>query len=661
LLVVGCCAASLRAAEEATAPTPPKAPPERTYSRSPFVHRIVILDEDGAVIRPPKPGEEASATVSNKPISLARTCGKCHSDYDVMQHGWHFNFADAGAPHGRAGEPWILTDPQTRTQLPLSYRRWPGTFHPHDVGLNDFNFARVFGRHHPGGGALQYSTDLRFKMSGPLENDCLVCHVADRHYDPVARAAAIAVDQDFKWAPTAAAVLGKVQGQASRLRDNFDPTGPDARRAPKVTYDPARFDDAGNVFIDIQRRVPDQNCYFCHTSLDVDHGSNDSTNLESRWRHDRDIHLVKGMSCVDCHRHGVDHMMARGYEGEYEDRAKASAGGAERTITTLSCQGCHYGTDTMPGGRNAAPRPVHRGMPPLHFEKLSCTACHSGPRPTDATTLVQTSMSHQLGLPRRVTAAAAAPMIQQPVFLVDHRTGKLTPNRLLYPSYWAHLEGETLRPMLPEQVLAAGAGEILGDKPDPKAFVASSPLSEQQIVQVLDKIAAFVPPSVKPADAIGAPTTLRTTAATTAASTAPTPAPSSPAGEPVFVTGGVAYKRGGGGKLEATWPAAAAPYAWPIGHDVRGAQQALGARGCTECHANPAPVFDSAVSNASLIADRSASHPMHSFSSRSIASLRVFAATYPLRWLLIVIGYLSAAVLALVWLKQKLPAIGRRN
>ena len=126
-----------RAAEE---PAPAKAPPERTYSRSPFVHRIVLLDEDGTVIRPPKPGDEAAAaTNSTKPVSLAKTCGKCHSDYDVMSHGLHFNFSDVLAPHGRAGEPWILTDVQTRTQLPLSYRGWKGTFHPYDVGLNDFN------------------------------------------------------------------------------------------------------------------------------------------------------------------------------------------------------------------------------------------------------------------------------------------------------------------------------------------------------------------------------------------------------------------------------------------------------------------------------------------------------------------------------------------
>ena len=28
-----------------------KAPPERTYSRTPFVHRIVLLDEDGVHLR----------------------------------------------------------------------------------------------------------------------------------------------------------------------------------------------------------------------------------------------------------------------------------------------------------------------------------------------------------------------------------------------------------------------------------------------------------------------------------------------------------------------------------------------------------------------------------------------------------------------------------
>src|SRR5439155_1465842 len=106
---------------------------------------------------------------------------------------------------------------------------------------------------------------------------------------------------------------------------------------------------------------------------------------------------------------------------------------------------------------------------------------------------------------------------------------------------------------------------------------------------------------------------------------------------------------------------AAAQYAWALAHDVRGAQQALGARGCVECHARGAPIFDGAVSLASaLTGDAIPSMPMHEMRHDSMGALRAFAATYPLRWVLIVNGYLSATVLALVWLKQKLPPSGNK-
>src|SRR5207244_11240622 len=36
---------------------------------------------------------------------------------------------------------------------------------------------------------------------------------------------------------------------------------------------------------------------------------------------DLDFHIRASMSCVDCHRNGVDHMIVRGYEGEVKDRA----------------------------------------------------------------------------------------------------------------------------------------------------------------------------------------------------------------------------------------------------------------------------------------------------------------------------------------------------
>ena len=634
------------------------APPERTYSKAPYVHRIVLLDEDGAVIRAPREGDDP-AQAPTKPFSMQKTCGKCHSDIDVMSHGWHFNASDPNAPHGRPGEPWILTDNQTRTQLPLSYRGWTGTFHPHDVGLNDFNFARLFGRHHTGGGALAGSKDLRFRMSGALEIDCLICHTSDSRYDPVARATQITTDQNFKYAPALAAFLGKVTGSAAKLRDNYDPAGPDARRAPKVNYDFSRFDDLSQVHFDLSRNVPNERCYFCHTALDAGAKSGEgNAALESRWQHDKDIHLAKGMQCVDCHRHGADHMVARGYEGEYDDRVAAQgAEKADRAITTLSCQGCHYGTDAMAGGRNAAPRPVHKGLPTLHFDKLTCTACHSGPAPRDVTTLVQTSMAHKLGLPRHHTADAAAPMIQQPVFLRDEKTGKLAPYRVLYASYWGRLADGKVTPMTPELVLAAGTDSILGAKGDPKKFAPIEPLSEQQIAQVVAKLASAKPPVVKPPDVVSArdpsPTAAPTTAPTTAATTTTTAAtqPAAPAGQPVYVTGGKLYKLAGDGKLESSsLDQSVSRYAWPLAHDVRPAQQSLGARGCIECHANGAPIFDGTTDSAAVLTEAGVARPMHQLRGDSMGALRTFAATYPLRPVLIFVGYLSAGVLLLVLL-----------
>ncbi|MGB7160662.1 MAG: hypothetical protein WBD40_21535, partial [Tepidisphaeraceae bacterium] len=381
--------AAVPALSQTTEPAQEKLPPERTYSKQPFIHRIPLLDAEGNTIRSPKPDDPPDARPA--PFSMSNTCGKCHSDYNTIAGGWHFNFADPSAPHGRPGEPWLLTDLQTRTQLPLSYRGWAGTFHPYDVGINDFTFARLFARHHPGGGVFATSKDVRFKASGPLQIDCLICHTTDGRHDPVVRAESIMTEENFQTAPVLAAFLGQVTGSAARLKDDFDPAGRDARRAPKVTYDPTRFDAKDRVLFNVSRNIANERCYVCHTNIDVGEPKATSEGLDSRWRHAGDVHLVKGMRCVDCHRNGADHMIVRGYEGEFDVRAKAlgSAEGIDKTITTLSCRGCHYGTDEEAGGIGAAPRPIHRGLPTLHFEKLSCTACHSGPNPGAAATAVQ--------------------------------------------------------------------------------------------------------------------------------------------------------------------------------------------------------------------------------------------------------------------------------
>ena len=126
------------------------------------------------------------------------------------------------------------------------------------------------------------------------------------------------------------------------------------------------------------------------------------------------------------------------------------------------------------------------------------------------------------------------------------------------------------------------------------------------------------------------------------------------------------YRRGEGQTLQVSdLPVELARYAWPLAHDVRPAQQSLGARGCIECHTNGAPIFDSTTDSAAVLTTASSARPMHALRGDAMGALRTFAATYPLRPVLIVIASLSAGVLGLVLLTYatravSAPSRGRR-
>jgi hypothetical protein len=628
----------------AQAKAPAKKRPH-SESRTPYVHRIQLRDDQDNPISIPKPDPAARDKAPEiKAPSLAFTCGKCH-DYPTISSGWHSNAADPNVPPGRSGEPWILTDDglredlkgpgpsNTRTELPLSYRGWDGTWKPSEIGFSDWDFAYAFGRQLPGGGILESSKDIRFNVTGHLQNDCLVCHIADNNYDGNARYEQIVKKQNFKWAPVVAAGVGLAEKSRERLKDTW--VAGEGPKEPTFDYDLHRFNDEGHILFNVTRRIPNERCYFCHTSLATD--KSQSGGLSQIWRHDRDIHLIKGMLCVDCHRNGLDHAITRGYEKESEDRK-------DTHLASLTCQGCHYGagdhaTGSDLGGRNAAPRPVHKGLPTLHFDKLSCTACHSGPYPGDQAKEMLTSMAHRLGTESFNRTDQAAPTLQAPVFLRNPRTGKITPNKVLYPTFWGRLNGDDITPITPDLLnTSAALRKIFGPKPTLDGQPAK-PLTEDQIVKALDAVALMKPVAPKTAQATTKPTT------TTAS------APATPAwytGEPVFVTGGKAYKRGGNGKLTSFTNKDAEPYTWEFAHDVRGAQQALGARGCTDCHASGAPIFDSKVSTAALFSGASTSIPMHELRNDAMGSFTAFATTYPLRPILIATGYICAIILLLV-------------
>ncbi|RMF44812.1 MAG: hypothetical protein D6753_01635, partial [Planctomycetota bacterium] len=113
-------------------------------NQSGYVHWIDLYDANNSRIDP--------SAENPPPYSPEKTCGRCH-EYETIAHGWHFNAVFGNADKGRPGFPWIWSDPRTGTYLPLSYRRWRGSWDPDKIGISRWEMAAKIGPFTPGGGA----------------------------------------------------------------------------------------------------------------------------------------------------------------------------------------------------------------------------------------------------------------------------------------------------------------------------------------------------------------------------------------------------------------------------------------------------------------------------------------------------------------------------
>lgn len=538
-LLFAAAACNRAVAQEATGEA---ARPLRSDSRAQYVHRITLYDATGVAIDPTR--------ASAPPYSPRATCGKCH-EVGLIGHGWHFN-AGEGGPSGRTGEPWILTEGNAGIQAPISYRDWPGLLKPAALGLSEWDFTLRFGRHLPGGGVAhpdQPAAGERWGISGGAEIDCLVCHSADQQHDP-AEAERQFERENLRWAPTAAYGLATIRGDAMKLPDDFDPDAPPNPDypdllPPRVGYNRTLFDGDNRVFFNITRRPTADRCNFCHSVQTVDAGGLGESSAPAP----RDVHEAAGMSCTDCHSNGVDHMITRGYEGEAEERRQPA-------LAAFTCVGCHLpdlssprNMDAPPLAARQAPRPLHRGLPPIHFEKLTCTACHSGPWPEAYAHRSQTAFAHGLGVPTRARTVESAPEILAPILTRDAR-GKIAPHRLVWPAYWATQEDGQRRP-IPVAVVRKALGLKESGSLEPlREF------NEGELLEAIEKL-------------------MRETKTR---------------GQVVYLARGQVHHAEGQTIVSGPDPAADA-VTWPLAHDVRPASQSLGIRGCGDCHADDAPFF----------------------------------------------------------------------
>lgn len=566
------------------------------------VHLIWLHDEKGLII--------TADDDLPLPFSMRQTCGGTCHDYDKISKGWHFNAADANVAPGRPGEPWFLVDTATATQVPISYRPWPGTFRPEQFGITTWQFTNLFAGYMPGGGPGETDSNdhdemMRRLVSGKLEINCLTCHNAHSGEDQAEYASQIA-RQNFRWAATAACEFASVKGSAAAQPNTYDHLTSDA---VAVTYRRNTFDSLARVLFDIAEKPPDKRCYSCHYNINIDKNNAEKTT--------EDVHLSAGLTCVDCHHNSLDHNITRGYNS----RVPAPA---NRLTAGSSCESCHSTEDSSSpptAEQLIGAVPKHPGIPPVHFDKLTCTACHSGPWPRPKTHRTKTSRAHSLDARSLNNFEDTLPHILYPVFARQKGSGKLAPHKLIWPAFWATLDAGDVTPIPLNIVKSVAAGAIgkrnlqpLDNWPD---------LTNEDIRKVLELFSLN--------DSIE--------------------------GEPVYICGGKLY-RIDKGRLIACEHSTAEPYLWPFAHDVRPVAQSLGARGCEDCHSVDMPFFFGSVAvDSPVVGERDFAKKMVEFQDVDPFYTKVFALSFMFQPWLKVITLASCAVLAAVLLLYGLKAL----
>ena len=402
------------------------------------VHRLSPLDFDGEKVSPAAPLPE--------PVSQDKTCGQCH-DVPAARGGSHFRTGldTNDAPASVQVEPWFWADEALGLAIPLSLHKQDGAFAPRDLGLSAFEWTKMFGRSFPGGGigsdprAMEEAAGPRQRwfVTGPLEANCLACHQQGDAYDSSEWARQV-LRENFTGAAMAASGLSAVEGMNERMHGAWAAAeNPDDHlfNVPqKIAYDLTQFDAKQRCVFPVGK-PQSARCLACHAVSEKGMPSHDILG---------DIHLQRGMACIDCHKNGMDHR-----------------------VKTTSCRACHI----EPKG--AGPHPHHAGIPLVHFEKLACTVCHAGVTKDGARAQVRTARANRIGIYGRVQWASDCPYVLEPVFKRG-ADGKIAPHRMMWPSYFASVSTNgTMTPLRLDAVkgLKALAGVTNGLS---KALVVSA-------------------------------------------------------------------------------------------------------------------------------------------------------------------------------------------
>lgn len=339
-----------------------------------------LYDEDGNLIDP------VHGVNADKPYSPKQTCGKCH-DYDKITQGFHFQQGRDEIASGKLAEryQWVSHPGNYGgnwcSPAPLyNYLSSKKNTSSKEMDMTSFTFiTNGCATCHPGGGPVEYDREgfrydkhmeemgytaggtnnydgdyfqAYWNRSGVIEADCNLCHLPEYDYksrnDHLARF-------NFRWMATVGTGLASVEGS---VKDSVDVS---------VKYNLSKFNTDGTVSMHLVREPRNETCLNCHSKPQWKKRGSSFTQFT-------DVHVAKGVKCVDCHASGsmaVDERI-RGKEVHQFGKGDDPSGWVRNDLdnTVRTCNDCH-----LTGYLNA-PLAKHKWLPDLHLQKLSCQACH---------------------------------------------------------------------------------------------------------------------------------------------------------------------------------------------------------------------------------------------------------------------------------------------
>ncbi len=333
--------------------------------------------------------------------------------------------------------------------------------------------------------------------------------------------------------------------------------------------DAKNFDQHNMAWLDIDKHVPNDNCLKCHSSI---LGNADI---------DKDSHLAE-LNCISCHTNEIDHNMGQGnnHETDYE----------------LTCQGCHY------TGNLDALTPKHKGIPAVHFAKLTCSACHSQITPGQKA-ISDFSQSNVTG------------------GFTKNDCGKIQASQMFWPAYWGSIKTDsqtqqkTITPISLTK-LKPIAEKILADN---KPFELTINDIEKMLKAVKNHLAI---------------------------------------NNSAYLSAETLYRLDQNDKIitEPNCPLAK-PYIWPKGHPVSKKEKSLGAKSCEQCHSqNSAFIFGNIATDSTVIG-QSKNKQMYRYQNIDGFYHKLFAISFVFRPMLKVVTIACCFMLSIIMITYAVKTI----